>query len=78
MHTAIMIPTGVPSPIVIATDNHRPAFAVNSSESAIMVAVSADADVDTLSKRGYCDAQSHNRRYNNKSAAHWNSSSKSL
>jgi hypothetical protein len=34
----------VPSAIVIATDNHRSAFAVNSSESAIMVAVPADAE----------------------------------
>jgi hypothetical protein len=41
VHTAIMIPTAVPSAIaiVVTTDNHRSAFAVTSPEPAIMVAV---------------------------------------
>jgi hypothetical protein len=47
-----MIPTAVPS--AIAMDNHRTAFAMNSSKSAIMVAV-ADADVDILCERGDCN-----------------------
>jgi hypothetical protein len=62
-----MIPTAVPS--TIAMDNYRTAFAMNSSKPAIMVAV-ADAHVDILCERGHCNAQSHNRRNNKKTAPH--------
>jgi hypothetical protein len=58
VHTAIMIPTAVPS--AIAMDNYRTAFAMNSSNPAMLVAV-ADAHVDVLCERGDCNAQSHNR-----------------
>jgi hypothetical protein len=66
-----MIPTAMPSTIaiVVATDNHRSAFAVNSPKPAIMVAV-ADPYVHLLCERGNCNTQSHNRRNNKKTASH--------
>jgi hypothetical protein len=71
VNTAIMIPTAVPSAIaiVVTTDNHRTAFAVNSSKPAIMVAV-PKPHIDILCERGDCDAQSHNRRNDTKTAPH--------
>jgi hypothetical protein len=60
VHTPIVIPTAMPSTIaiVVATDNHRSAFAVNSPKPAIMVAV-ADPHVDVLCERRDCNTQSH-------------------
>jgi hypothetical protein len=71
VHIAITVPAAVPSAIaiVITTDNHRSAFAVNSPKPAIMVAM-ANPYVDTLCECGDCNAQSHNRRNNKKSAPH--------
>lgn len=64
-----MIPAAVPSAIaiVVTTDNHRTAFAVNSSKPAIMVAV-PKPHIDILCERGDCNAQSHNCRNNKKTA----------
>jgi hypothetical protein len=71
VRTAIMIPTTVPSAIVIVvtTDNHRTAFAVNSSKPGIMVAV-PNPHIDILCERGDCNTQSHNRRNDTKTAPH--------
>jgi hypothetical protein len=71
VYTPITIKTPMPSPIAIAvtTDNHRSAFAVNSPKPAIMVAV-ADPYVNILCESGHCNAQSHDRPNNKKSAAH--------
>jgi hypothetical protein len=71
VHTSIMIPTAMPPTIavVVATDNHRSAFAVNSPKPAIMVAV-ADPHVDILCERRDCNTQSHNRRNNKQTASH--------
>jgi CheY-like chemotaxis protein len=71
VHTPIMIPTAVPSTtaVVVATNNHRSAFAVNSPKPAIMVAV-ADPYVDILCERRDCNTKSHNRRNNKKTASH--------
>jgi hypothetical protein len=76
MHTSIMIPTAMPSAIMITvtTDNHCSAFAVNSPKPAIMVAV-PEPHVDILSERRNCNAQSHNRRNNQKTASHYTISS---
>jgi hypothetical protein len=71
VHTPIMIKTAMPSAIaiVVMTDNHCSAFAVHSPKPAIMVAV-AEPYVDILCERGECNAQSHSRRNNKKTAPH--------
>jgi hypothetical protein len=69
VYAAIMIPTSVPSAIVLSTDNDRSAFTVDSPKAAIVVAM-ADPHVDILSECGNCNAQSHSRRNNQKPAPH--------
>jgi hypothetical protein len=69
VHAAIVIPTTVPSAIVLSTDNDRSAFTVDTSKAAIVVAM-ADPHVDILCECGECNAQSHNRRNNKKLAPH--------
>jgi hypothetical protein len=69
VYAAIMIPTAVPSAIMLSTDNDRSAFAVDTPKAAIVVAM-ADPHVDFLRECRDCNAQSHNRRNNQKSAPH--------
>jgi hypothetical protein len=69
VYAAIMIPTAVPSAIVLSTDNDRSAFTVDTPKAAIVVAM-ADPHVDFLCECGDCNAQSHNRRNYQKSAPH--------
>jgi hypothetical protein len=69
VYAAIMIPTAVPSTIVLSTDNDRSAFTVASPKAAIVIAM-ADPHVDILSECWDCNAQSHKRRNNQKPAAH--------
>jgi hypothetical protein len=69
VHSPIVIPTAMPSAAVVTTDNHRTAFAVDSSKPAIVVAV-ADPYVEFLCECGDCNAQSNNRRNNKKTAPH--------
>jgi hypothetical protein len=61
VYAAIMIPTAVPSAMVLSTDNDRSAFTVDTPKAAIVVAI-ADPHVDFLCECGDCNAQSHNRR----------------
>jgi hypothetical protein len=53
MHTTIVIPTAMPSPIVITPDHYGsiPIFAVSACKSAIMVSLT-NSDIDTLSECG--------------------------
>ena len=69
VYAALMIPTTVPSAIVLSTDNDRSAFTVDPSKTAVVVAM-ANPHVDILCECGECDAQSHNRRKNQKPTPH--------
>jgi hypothetical protein len=57
VYAAIMIPTAVPSVIVLSTDNDRSAFTVDPSKTSIVVSM-ANPHVDILRECGECDAQS--------------------
>jgi hypothetical protein len=74
VYATIMIPTAVPSAIVLSTDNDRSAFTVDSPKAAIVIAM-ADPYVDILCECGNNNAQSYNRRNNQKSGPHYTISS---
>jgi hypothetical protein len=69
MDAVIIIPTAVPSAIVLSTDNDSSAFAVDSPKAAIVIAM-ADPHVDILCECGDCHGQSYNRRNNKKPGPH--------
>jgi hypothetical protein len=69
VYDVITIPTAVPSAIVLSTDNDRSAFTVDSPKATIVVAM-ADPHVDILCECGDRNAQSYNRRNNQKPGPH--------
>jgi hypothetical protein len=71
VHTTIMIPTAMPSTVVIRPDHYGsiPIFAVSACKSAIMVSVT-NSDIDTLGECWDCNAQSNNHRNNKQAVAH--------